>query len=71
MTYTAQRLDIQSIAAELQISETTAKRRAMVTVHVYSNDLETATKETVGLFTKITDDLKAQGFRTVDFPNGG
>lgn len=49
--------------------ETTAKGLKMVTVHVYGNDLETVRRETTELITKITNDLKANGYRTADFPN--
>ena len=47
--------------------ETTAKGLKMVTVHVYANDLRTARRETMQLVTGITDDLKANGYRTADF----
>jgi GH35 family endo-1,4-beta-xylanase len=41
--------------------EMTAKGLAMPTVHVYSNDMETARKQAVEQYTKVIEDLKAKG----------
>ena len=39
----------------------TAKGLAMPTIHVYSNDMETARKQAVEQYTKVIEDLKAKG----------
>jgi GH35 family endo-1,4-beta-xylanase len=41
--------------------EMTAKGLAMPTIHVYSNDMETARKQAVEQYTKVIEDLKAKG----------
>jgi hypothetical protein len=41
--------------------EMTAKGLAMPTIHVYSNDMETARKQAVEQYTKVIGDLKAKG----------
>lgn len=41
--------------------ESTAKGLVMPTVHVYGNDMETARKQAVEQYVKITEDLKAKG----------
>ena len=41
--------------------EMTAKGLAMPTIHVYSNDMETARKQAVEQYTKAIEDLKAKG----------
>jgi hypothetical protein len=41
--------------------EMTAKGLAMPTVHVYSNNMETARKQAVEQYTKVIEDLKAKG----------
>jgi hypothetical protein len=41
--------------------EMTAKGLAMPTIHVYSNDMETARKQAVEQYTKVIEDLKAEG----------
>lgn len=41
--------------------ESTAKGLVMPTVHVYSNDAETARKQAVEQFHKTLEDLKAKG----------
>jgi hypothetical protein len=42
--------------------DTTAKGVAMPTIHVYSNDMETARKEAVEQYAKTFQDLEARGF---------
>ena len=39
----------------------TAKGLAMPTIHVYSNDMETARKQAVEQYNKVIEDLKAKG----------
>lgn len=41
--------------------ESTAKGLTMSTIHVYSNDMETARKQAIEQYTKLTEDLKAKG----------
>jgi GH35 family endo-1,4-beta-xylanase len=41
--------------------EMTAKGLAMPTIHVYSNDMETARKQAVEQYTKVIEDLKTRG----------
>jgi GH35 family endo-1,4-beta-xylanase len=41
--------------------EMTAKGLAMPTIHVYSNDMETARKQAVEQYFTIIEDLKAKG----------
>jgi len=41
--------------------EMTAKGLAMPTIHVYSNDMETARKQAVEQYNKVIEDLKAKG----------
>jgi uncharacterized protein YbjQ (UPF0145 family) len=41
--------------------ETTAKGLVMPTIHVYSNDMETARSQAVEQYTKLTEELKAKG----------
>ena len=41
--------------------ESTAKGLVMPTIHVYSNDMETARMQAIEQYTKLTEDLKARG----------
>jgi hypothetical protein len=41
--------------------ESTAKGLVMPTIHVYSNDMETARRQAVEQYAKLTEDLKAKG----------
>jgi hypothetical protein len=41
--------------------EMTARGLAMPTIHIYSNDMETARKQTVEQYTKVIEELKAKG----------
>ncbi len=41
--------------------EMTAKGLAMPTIHVYSNDIQTARKQAVEQYSGIIEDLKAKG----------
>ena len=41
--------------------ESTAKGLVMPTIHVYSNDMETARKEAVKQYAQVIDELKAKG----------
>ena len=41
--------------------ESTAKGLVMPTIHVYSNDMETARKQAVEQYPRLTEDLKAKG----------
>jgi GH35 family endo-1,4-beta-xylanase len=41
--------------------EMTAKGLAMPTIHVYSNDMETARKQAVEQYVKVIEELKAKG----------
>lgn len=41
--------------------EMTARGLAMPTIHVYSNDVETARKQAVEQYAKVIEELKAKG----------
>ena len=41
--------------------EMTAKGLAMPTIHVYSNDMETARKQAVEQYAKVIEELKSKG----------
>jgi hypothetical protein len=41
--------------------EMTAKGLAMPTIHVYSNDMQTARKQAVEQYSKVIEELKAKG----------
>jgi hypothetical protein len=41
--------------------EMTAKGLAMPTIHVYSNDMETARKQAAEQYAKVIEELKAKG----------
>jgi hypothetical protein len=49
--------------------EMTAKGLAMPTIHVYSNDMQTARKQAVEQYSKVIEELKAKGLpvATPDF----
>ena len=41
--------------------EMTAKGLAMPTIHIYSNDMETARKQAVEQYAKVIEELKSKG----------
>ncbi|HKI09836.1 MAG TPA: hypothetical protein VKA09_15680 [Nitrososphaeraceae archaeon] len=41
--------------------EMTARGLAMPTIHIYSNDMETARKQAVEQYAKVIEELKAKG----------
>ena len=49
--------------------EMTAKGLAMPTIHVYSNDMQTARKQAVEQYSKVIEELRAKGLpvATSDF----
>jgi hypothetical protein len=49
--------------------EMTAKGLAMATIHVYSNDMQTARKQAVEQYSKVIEELKSKGLpvATPDF----
>lgn len=59
--------EVQPNAQVFQYSvklESTAKGLVMPTVHVYSNDMETARYQAVQQYATLLEDLKARGIQT-------